>query len=1176
LPSNPCSGRRYFVRLSRVEIKGFKSLCKKTVLTFPGAVTCIAGPNGCGKSNVIDAIRWALGEQSARALRAGSMGDVIFSGTRDVPPSSMASVTLEFVKDGGIFPASMDGFDAISISRRLFRSGESIYEINNLKCRLKDITDLFLDSGLGRQGYAIIEQGRVKDMILAKPEDIRHVIEEVAEIGKFRVKRAEAIRRLETTSGNLERIKDIITEIAKQRDSLKAQATKARRYQALKDRMNELTRLLWACEIREVLNKHQELSAQLDSIDEEIKSSISAAEKEAALFNKHSDKLNKMKLRIDEINQSLSDAKARHALSIAERDASTERMKDIQSTLLQLSSKIETAMAESDASAIELKTAENEKSRLQLEEAAIESTLKQLTEKEEKLSDELTAVSSEYDKSRSELFEKLGVSRLVDQRISYLDQRLNDMTSGISKRREDLIELKAVISEQKEMLLKHDVKINALEDKIRTANEEILKVTKKRDLISDEIEEKRKALSEKEKLHAGMDARIEMLGRIAGITPQATDNSGGKKLMRVADTIKVEAGFEDAASALGEMLDYMIIEDHDEFLASGNSTTSSPGFIPSKPYIGNEETGEMPADESVLGSLRKFINPRKGFEVIAEAVTRRLFIVRDIKSAVMLWKKGHRSHDYLTTDGIVLESSGVLRVNTEKDKYAEMLKARAEIEIQNKLKADLEIEMEKDKETINASGDQLSALNAEIINLSGKLSDIEKERQSEIMSKQSLSDKIETNEKRTLDFIKDIKSWDDMTSGVKDEIKAAREEKEIAENLLAELKEKLKRLEEKKLEAGSILGRAQEEKNTVMDKLGRLRVDMASALERIKGLTLQSRKRQMEMEADRQRAAEIAIKEKEITSMLENAEEVVINTLADIRTKELELEDIMPEYTRFCQETGEISEREQALKSGLSSLEEKRNMLVLEAKEQEIAGRMMMERYTGRFGDETLPIIPEDFDMEASREEIAKLQGRVEVLGQINFASIESYDETQARYDDFHAQYQDLMLASERLRELISSIERESQKEFASTFAKVRTNFQEIFTTMFGGGQADIVLQEGGMDAGVDIYACPPFKKLKVMSLLSEGEKALTAISFIFALFKVRPSPFCILDEVDAPLDDANIERINRLIRTFSKDSQFLIVTHNKNTMEMADIIYGVTFDVPGVTKVVSMDLQKT
>jgi len=516
-----------------------------------------------------------------------------------------------------------------------------------------------------------------------------------------------------------------------------------------------------------------------------------------------------------------------------------------------------------------------------------------------------------------------------------------------------------------------------------------------------------------------------------------------------------------------------------------------------------------------------------------------------------------------------------LRVNTEKDKYAEMFKARAEIEVQNHHKTELEMEMNKCGEDITSSGDQLSGLNAEIINLNEKLSDLDKQRQSEILLKQNLVGKIDTNEKRTLDFLKDIKSWDEMTSGVKDEIKAAMQEKEGAENLLSDLKEQLKRLEARKLEASQVLNKAQEEKNAIMDSLGRLRVDMASVLERIKGLNLQSQKRQMELESDRQRASEIGIKEKEITSMLENAEEVVINTLADIKAKEVALEDAMPEFTRFSQEAGEISEREHALKSGLSALEDKRNMIILEAKEQEIAERMMLERYTGRFGEEVLPEIPDNFDIDASREEVAKLQGRVEILGQINFASIESYDEAQARYDDFHAQYQDLVLASERLKELITSIERESQKEFASTFAKVRANFKEIFTTMFGGGQADIVLQEGGMDAGVDIYACPPFKKLKVMSLLSEGEKTLTAISFIFALFKVRPSPFCILDEVDAPLDDSNVERINRLIRAFSKESQFLVVTHNKNTMEMADIIYGVTFDVPGISKVVSMDLQK-
>jgi chromosome segregation protein len=1163
------------VRLSRVEIKGFKSLSKKTVLTFPGAVTCIAGPNGCGKSNVIDAIRWALGEQSARAMRAGSMADVIFSGTRDVPASAMASVTLEFVKDGGTFPASMDGFEAISVSRRLFRSGESTYEINNLRCRLKDITDIFLDSGLDRQGYAIIEQGRVKDIILAKPEDIRHVIEEVAEVGRFRVKRSEAIKRLETTSGNLERIKDIITEVAKQRDSLKTQASKARRYQSLKDRMNELTRLLWSNEIREVLNKHQELNAQLISVEDEIKVAKSAAAKEAAMYDKQSNKLNQMKVRIDELNSSLSDAKARHALAIAERSASIERMKDLQSTLLHLNSKIEAAGAESEVSVNELKSANDQKSRIEQDVARIEATQILLSDDVDKLSAELSEASSEYDRSRSELFEKLGSSRLIDQRINYLNQRLSDMTSGISKSQEDLIELKAVIREQNNILVKHEAMIKGLDEKIRTGNEEILEISKKRDLLSDEIEENRYALSEKEKVHAGMNARIEMLGRIASRSPHSPENSGGKTLIRVADTIKVKAGYEDAAGALGDMLDYMIIKDHDDFIASGINIASSPGFIPSKPYIEKEEPEEMPANESMLGSLRNFINPKKGFEAITDTITRRKYIVRDLGSAVKLWKKGQRSHDYITADGIVLETSGVLRVNTEKDKYAEMFKARAELEVQNLNRAGLETEMQKVRDAMTSLGDKLSGFNAEIINVNERLSDLEKERHSEILSKQSLQGRIEVNDKRVLDFLKDIKSWDEMTSGVKAEIKTALEEKDSAENLLSDLKEQLKRLETKKLEASAVLEKAQEKKNEIMESLGRLRVEMASVLERIKGLTTQSQKRQVELEADMQRAAEITVKEKEITSMLENAEEVVINSLADIKAKEVELEDIMPEYTRFSDEAGEISEREHALKSGLFALEDKKNMIILEAKEQEIAERMMLERYAGRFGKDALPEIPDDFDIESSREEVAKLQGRVEVLGQINFASIESYEETQARYDDFHAQYQDLVLASVRLKELISSIERESQKEFAATFARVRANFQEIFTTMFGGGQADIVLHEGGMDAGVDIYACPPFKKLKVMSLLSEGEKTLTAISFIFALFKVRPSPFCILDEVDAPLDDSNVERINRLIRAFSKDSQFLVVTHNKNTLEMADIIYGVTFDVPGITKVVSMDLQK-
>jgi chromosome segregation protein len=1172
--SDPFKKRRIRVKLKRIEIKGFKTIAEKTVLEFPAAITCIAGPNGCGKSNVVDAIKWALGEQAPKALRAGAMGDVIFTGTQDVPEQSMASVILDFEDDGKFFPKRLEGVNEFSVARQLFKNGESLYTINNIRSRLKDISDIFLDTGLDRQGYAIIDQDRVKDIILSKPEDIRHVIEEVAEVGHFRARRVEAIKRLETTMASLQRIKDILAELARQKDILKSQASKARKYQILKDRMNELTMLVWTVEIKEVQKKYDELITQLAVIEEEILKVKIAADKETRLFEKQLKKLNDMKSGIDSINSGLGDARARLDLSIAERDASVEHLKDIQSALLHLTSKVEATDEEAVALKTQIKKATTEKERLDNEEAIVDSELKKATEYSDTLSADMFRISADYDRKRSELFEKLGSDRLIDQRINYLNQRFNEISSGVKTKQDELKNLKSEIGILNRRIEKYDTVISGIDAKIISSNEKMLTLSSNRDCLINAIDETRNNLAGKEKEHAGLMVKTEMLLRIANSSPHTPLDKNDKSRKRLADVLKVKPGFEDVAGSLGEMLDYLIINDLDELLEPGINIASSPGYILAEPNMDNDSSENPSLPESVLGYFRNYINSAKGYEAVLNTVTKGKCIVSDIKSAINLWKKGERSQDYITRDGMVLETNGILRVNSERDKYAEMLKARAELEIQNTLIAEIKEEIEKIKKYIELDSEKLGNIKAEILTLSENISSLEKEKSAEVSLRQAASLKKEIAEKRCNDFLKDIKSWEEMTDDVRNEKEAAKREKEDAEQLLETLKSELKILEIKKADAIEVFEKATNEKKIIKESFTIISVEKASVEERMKGLAATELKVQSELETERTRISELRQKEADITSMLENAEEVIINTLADIKSREDELKKITPEYTRFSQETGEISERAQATKADILTQEDKRNIILLESKEQEITERMIFERYSGRFGEGPMPEVPQDFDPSSARVEAAKLQTRVDMLGQINFASIESYDDAQSRYDEMHSQYQELVLESERLKELITSIEHESQKEFKVAFVKVRENFQEIFSTMFGGGQADIMLQEGGMDAGVDIYACPPFKKPKAMSLLSEGEKTLTAISFIFALFKVRPSPFCILDEVDAPLDDSNINSFNNLIRSFAKDSQFIVVTHNKNTMEMADIIYGVTFDQPGVTKVVSMDLR--
>ena len=384
----------------------------------------------------------------------------------------------------------------------------------------------------------------------------------------------------------------------------------------------------------------------------------------------------------------------------------------------------------------------------------------------------------------------------------------------------------------------------------------------------------------------------------------------------------------------------------------------------------------------------------------------------------------------------------------------------------------------------------------------------------------------------------------------------------------------IKVLDEKKHAAKEVYEKAQGTIQAHISTVNELKVAYASRMERTQGIRENLDKMHQEIEKDNLRIEELKQTESSIGMALEKSLAEFSQAKLDISGLEKLKEELLPEHDDLTDTVHSLSESKDQCKESMDHLEKSRNSCMLRQKEQEIAFNMSKERLESRFGKD-LPIVPDSFSPEEAREKVSVLENRIERMGQINFASIDAFENVQARWDDLHRQYEDIVQASTRLKEVISNIERQSTKAFMATFKQVRMNFQEIFTTIFGGGTADIVLAENeGMEAGVEIFASPPFKRLKAMSLLSEGEKTLCALSFIFALFKARPSPFCILDEVDAPLDDSNVIRFNRLIKSFSNDSQFIIVTHNRYTMEMADIIYGVTFDNPGISKVVSMVLQ--
>ncbi len=467
------SAKPCVVKLSRVEIRGFKSIAKKTVLSVSDGVTCIAGPNGCGKSNIIDAIKWALGEQSTRSLRASAMGDVVFSGTQQIGPSSMASVTLEFIKDGGNFPASLEGFDHVAITRRLFRSGESEYLINSVKSRLKDITDLFLDTGLHKNGYAIIEQGKVKDVIQSKPDEMRYLIEEAAEVGKFRVKRTEALRRLEATSKNLERIRDLLNEVTRQKNELKSQASKARRYQELRSSANDLSRLLASCDLEKIAASTKASERELMDIDSRIGGHEEEHASLSAKANTFDGTSNRLKSDMETLASSLSKAESGKLLAQQELEASESRLKDIVSTIEMLVQGVEEDrefMEDEQMKAVEIK---REQDRLLFEIQGLQEQFQACDAAHSLLLKEYEDLEQEYHEKRSELFDAIGEVRSLEQRLTDIQSRHKEVSAAIRKRRQDLSSFVSGAENLTKELISLEAEISGRQDKRPPLEQEI-------------------------------------------------------------------------------------------------------------------------------------------------------------------------------------------------------------------------------------------------------------------------------------------------------------------------------------------------------------------------------------------------------------------------------------------------------------------------------------------------------------------------------------------------------------------------------------------------------------------------------------------------------------------------------------------------------------------------------
>ncbi|MBI5048668.1 MAG: chromosome segregation protein SMC [Deltaproteobacteria bacterium] len=1186
------------MKIKKIDIHGFKSFVDKTALAFPKGVTSIVGPNGCGKSNIVDAIRWVLGEQNARHLRGKLMEDIIFNGSESRKPIGMAEVVLTLSNEERIAPAEYVNFTEIEIARRLYRSGESEYYINKVQCRLKDIVDLFTDTGIGTRAYSIIEQGQVGWLVNAKPEERRMLFEEAAGINKYKHRKDAAMRKLEATKQNLTRVNDIIGEVKRQMNSLNRQAKKAERYKAMIEELKGFELLLASEEYNSLREKKAEEEKKLEMLKaKEIELSTAISQKESSLeevrarYLKEENVLKAVRQKVFEISSQLQEKEREFQISemrIGELKRNEERLlKEIEEFRIQQ----KTVAVEIDGLARVLEdistSVAKEEARLLSEEKALKDIADALAQKDEYLKIKKTG-----------LIELVNRTAHIKNTIAGYMKDEDGFTLKQGKSLREKEELEKIIADCKlriaDYVLRRQEIDNNRKDIERTqefTSEQLAELENRLVQKDNELDNIREGLSHtSSRLHTLKELEKNFEGFKDGVRTIMLNRKEDSTEYRhihglVADVIETSVQYEKAVEAvLGERLQYVIVESHEqgieavEYLKVHASGRGS--FVPLKDTKAREQRTEEPNSYPNTEELVNHVRIKDGYYPIAKYLLGDVLLVNNLKDAVEHWKYNGFDKTFVTLEGEMIDPQGVITGGYSNGNNAGILQKRREIkdlsisasDLEKRI-AETEEEAKKLRHEIEAGRKNLDGLKREghskeieLINIEGELKREEAENSRIRQRLVALDIEIST-----------LKKEQDAISVKKAQFSDERESVE------AELKETEAAMQTITDEVSNLYKKKDEFSECVTG----IKVNLASSKERLESIKAQIEGKKMfltdtENKAKEKEAGiengrgEIGEQENNIV-MIKKAVEEALRSKDDIRKEEIRQEELL---NQTVTEANQFEESLNSIKRHMAQLHDEANSINLGLREIELNLGHLAEKMTEKYSVEINRYVPPDkiaaIGQEIIVSKINELKTQITELGAVSLGAIEEYKELETRHQFLLDQQTDLNNSVDSLHKVINRVNRTTRQLFRDTFDAINLKFQEVFPKFFQGGKAELRLVDEGdlLESGIEIVAQPPGKRLQSISLLSGGEKALTATSLIFSIFLIKPSPFCLLDEVDAPLDDANIDRFNGFLKEMSRKSQFILITHNKRTMEIADTLFGITMEEPGISKTVSVQLN--
>ncbi len=1195
------------MRIKKLEIVGFKSFKDRTVIQFDAGITGIVGPNGCGKSNIVDALVWVMGEMSAKHLRGSSMEDVIFAGADGYSPAGMAEVSLTLENDGGPFPAMYAKHSEIMVTRRLNRNGESEYLVNKEPARLRDIHEVFMDTGAGSKGFSIIEQGAIGKIITAKPEDRRTLIEEAAGITKFKVRKRESQRKLDSTEQNLVRLQDILGEQKRQLDSLQRQAQRAERYRNLKNEVRDKD--LWLSS-KNYLKMRDEAETAQKIFDETKETEVTAS---ADLGQKQAE--------LAELQLALTEKEKLVESRQIENSEAQSLVQKLELEIRELRFEIEQAKRDKEVTGSIL-------SQYQARQVALAADQERLTSSFSEVSTLATDLSAKYLEQKEiyqstqariqQIDEELTLKRremlTVSQSESHMDAKLVSVTERTSAQDEKLVSMRAVHEElktQQDDFQKRRNKVHASLESERQMQLDIMKdvesfaanleslqgqVERKQEEVAtfkDNLNEVSSRLYGLENLQENFEGFQEGVKNIMLWQRQKAETHVGGQVefktayQPLAELVEVPEAYELAMeAALGQRLQLLVTGSKDQSLSavdylkeakSGRSSFLSQDLVDTS--SAKTDLATLKAESGVEACLDDVVQSPEAVRSQVSYFLKDIVIVDSIRTALRL-RAAYPAMTFVTMDGDTLSADGVLTGGASESAESGVLKRRREIK-------ELSQKREEWAGKLALAQGSLKKLEAQLKNMTEELQMAHQKRVEKEVQVAELKKDLEraenelSNSKKALD---------------KQDADLNREQAHLMQlqGEVADLTERITEVRERKLFLETTVESLTTEYRSSRDGIDQLQSEVTN-------LQVQSTSRQKEAEGLQHQLDMVERSLKEVTESLakmseeseKNTETLSVNQLV-IEEKRVELEHSIQKAERIHKEMSEVREEyEQALAKarevekivsttlqGINQYqarigEAQLKLEQLRMKEQYLLDQVM-ERYMLDLRDEAPKYRETEGDFTLIEKEVAELKSKLSKIGEVNLSAIEEYDDLISRYEFLNQQFTDLTDAKEQLKKVIDRINRICSRRFKETFEQVNERFTKVFPVLFGGGEARLILIEDTEkgEMGIDIVAKPPGKKLQSVSLLSGGEKALTAVSLIFSIFLVKPSPFCLLDEVDAPLDDANVFRFNDLVKEMAKRSQIIIVTHNKHTMKVNDKLYGVTMEEKGVSKMVSVSLQ--